>query len=180
MLKRDVIIAYAHQRKSVLGSIQSSFVTLDVVLDVNETASEGLLRLAGCRVMLRTKRYALTGVLVALAGQAMAASVNVKAGSVSLSQGQGFSAISGFASASAGDVVMAGANGRAEIIYDNGCRVLVEPGQSVSIKAAPPCSEADQEAATDSEMLSLSAVAVGGVLGGILILNEVSDHPASP
>lgn len=138
------------------------------------------MRLAGCRVVLRTVRYAVTGVLVALAGQAMAASVNVKEGSVSLSQGQGFSAISGSASASAGDVVMAGANGRAEIIYDNGCRVLVEPGQSVSIKSAPPCGEADQATATDSEMLALSAVTVGGVLGGILLLNEASDHPASP
>jgi len=140
----------------------------------------GLLRLAGYTVMLRTVRYAVTGVLITLAGQAMAASVNVKGGSVSLSQGQGFAGILGSASASAGDVVMTGANGRAEIVYDNGCRVSVEPGQSVSIKSAPPCGEAYQTAATDSEMLALSAVAVGGVLGGILILNEISDHPASP
>lgn len=130
--------------------------------------------------MLRTVRYAITGVLVVLACQAMAASVNVKSGSVSLSQGQGFAGILGSTSATAGDVVMTGANGRAEIVYDNGCRILVEPGQSVSIKSAPPCGEAYQAAATDSDMLALSAVAVGGVLGGILILNEVSDHPASP
>ncbi len=129
---------------------------------------------------MRTVRYAITGVLVVLACQAMAASVNVKSGSVSLSQGQGFAGILGSTSVTAGDVVMTGANGRAEIVYDNGCRILVEPGQSVSIKSAPPCGEAYQAAATDSDMLALSAVAVGGVLGGILILNEVSDHPASP
>ncbi len=103
----------------------------------------------------------------------------MKHGSVSISQGQGFKGVAGSTSANPGDIVMAAANGSAEIVYDNGCRVSVGPGQSVSIKSEPPC-RADAVNEDGSPMLAVGAVVVGGLLGGVLVLNEVSDRPASP
>jgi hypothetical protein len=90
---------------------------------------------------------------------------------VFVNRGEGFRGIAGSTEAAPGSLVMAGNTGRAQIIYDNGCKVIVEPGQTVEIQELPPrCRGAGW---------LLPAAIVGGVITAIVI-TEDDDKPVSP
>ena len=69
-----------------------------------------------------------------------AATIEPVQGSLSVNQaGQGFHPISGRVDAKAGDSVMVSPDGAAMIVYDDGCKVNVQPGAVATISALSPC-----------------------------------------
>jgi hypothetical protein len=75
----------------------------------------------------------------ALTSAVSAATVTAVSGKVSINRGDGFAQISDPTAAKPGDVVMVGISGLAEIVYDNDCRVKVEPGSVVAVAQTAPC-----------------------------------------
>jgi hypothetical protein len=104
-----------------------------------------------------------------------AATVTVVSGKISLNRGDGFAQISQGTAAKPGDLVMAGVSGRAEIVYDDGCRQKVEPGSVIAVAATSPCQRATASPKSDwvTETAEapkpsvlpyvLGAVAIGGI-----------------
>lgn len=74
----------------------------------------------------------------------------------------------------AGDVITAGANSSARIVFADGCVVSVEPLTTVTVPAEPPCG-----VVTDDFVVGTAAVAVA-VGAGIILLQDDNDKPASP
>jgi hypothetical protein len=71
---------------------------------------------------------------------------------------------------------MAGAHGGAEIVYDDGCRMKVDPGSVIRVSDTSPC-----QFGFNGSNLLLGAAAVAGGVGAAVILNSDNDHhPASP
>lgn len=60
-------------------------------------------------------------------------------GELTINQGQGFKSVTSRTSANIGDSVMVGAAGNATIVYDDGCRVPVQPGAVATIAPLSPC-----------------------------------------
>jgi hypothetical protein len=71
------------------------------------------------------------GTLVCL--PAMAATVKVVQGQVSVNQGQGYKQIAGAGAVSTGDQVMAAPDSRGKIVYADGCAIDVYPGAVVTV-----------------------------------------------
>jgi hypothetical protein len=103
---------------------------------------------------------------------AEAAMVQALDAPVSLNRGAGFQRVVGTTEAGPGDLVLAGNTGRAEIIYDNGCREIVEPGQTVAVKDPPP-------RCRGVGAWLLGAAVVGGVVA-IIASDDDDDKPVSP
>lgn len=131
------------------------------------------------QIVLATGLAVIAGPVFVLS-PAFALSVDVKKGAVSLSKGQGFEGITGSNSAEAGNIVMTGPNGEAEIVYDNGCHVIVRARRTVKIDEEPPCGELPYLHSAEECMLTIGAVTVGGLIGGVLLLNDGGGRPASP
>jgi hypothetical protein len=90
---------------------------------------------------------------------------------VFVNRGEGFRGIAGATEAAPGSLVRTGHTGRAQIVYDNGCKVIVEPDQTVEIQDPPPrCRGAG--------WLPAAAV-VGGIITAIIV-TEDDDKPVSP
>jgi hypothetical protein len=64
---------------------------------------------------------------------AMAATVEIVQGQMSVNQGQGYKKIMAASAVSAGDQVMAAPNSRGRIVYADGCAVDVYPGAVVTV-----------------------------------------------
>ena len=64
---------------------------------------------------------------------AMAATVEVVEGQVSVNQGQGYKQVAAASAVSAGDQVMAAPGSRGKIVYSDGCAVDVYPGAVVTV-----------------------------------------------
>ena len=88
----------------------------------------------GGRKMRRLTSLALgfcIGSLICL--PAMAATVEIVQGQVSVNQGQGYKQITAASAVSAGDQVMAAPGGRGRIVYADGCAVDVYPGAVLTV-----------------------------------------------
>ena len=64
---------------------------------------------------------------------AMAATVEIVQGQVSVNQGQGYKQITAASAVSAGDQVMAAPGGRGRIVYADGCAIDVYPGAVLTV-----------------------------------------------
>jgi hypothetical protein len=60
-------------------------------------------------------------------------------GELSINHGQGFKPIKSQVSAKVGDAVMVGPGGAATVVYDDGCKVTVQPGAVTTIAPLSPC-----------------------------------------
>jgi hypothetical protein len=113
----------------------------------------------------------LAGAFVSTASLgAVAASVEPHVSPVYVNKGRGFQVVTTSTRIGPGDTVMTKDGGRAEIIYDDGCRVRVEPGAVASVRGvsggakdgsveASPCKLAAAGPAT-------AAAAPGAALAG--------------
>ena len=117
-------------------------------------------------------------ILLLGAPAAQATSVQNAGGPVSVNSGDGFRPIQGGAQVQPGDVVMAGAGGQAEIVFDNGCRVILPAGNTVTIPAEPPACTPGSTFGDGTYILG--AVAIAGVIAGALILSGNDSGPSSP
>lgn len=79
------------------------------------------------------------GCTLLTSASAWATSIEPGQGSLSINQGQGFKPVQSSATGNVGDSVMVGPGGSATIVYDDGCRVPVQPGGVATIAPLSPC-----------------------------------------
>ena len=97
-------------------------------------------------------------------------------GSVFLNRGEGFQPASGPAQIAPGSRVHA-EQGSAEIVYENGCAVKVDAGQTVAVLFNPPSCQTG--GISDSTLIYAGGalLVAGGVTAAVLSQNQ---KPASP
>jgi len=100
-----------------------------------------------------------------LSNSAWAAMVEPREGNLSINQGQGFQPVNSRIDANVGDSVMVAPGGSATVVYDDGCRVAVQPGAVATIAPLSPCASGSY--AQDSGF-NWGAVVVGAAAGGLL------------
>ena len=110
---------------------------------------------------------------------AMAASVDVVQGQVSINRGAGYTRISGVTQAKAGDMVMASPNGRARVAYGNGCMLEVEPGMVVTVPPDTSCNPS-MLGSHHTHYIIGGLVIAGGVGAAILLSQDNDDKSSSP
>ena len=76
---------------------------------------------------------------VVAVGAAQAVTVESVEGRVLINRGAGYRTVNNSVEGAPGNRVLANANSRARIVYDNGCVVIVDPGNVITIAQAPPC-----------------------------------------
>ena len=96
-----------------------------------------------------------------LSGSSWAATVEPGQGNLTINQGQGFQPVNNRVDANVGDSVMVAPGGSATVVYDDGCKVAVQPGAVTSIAPLSPCASGSNAADGDW---------VGPVIAGTLAL----------
>ena len=76
---------------------------------------------------------------VLVATPSWAAVIEPGYGDLTINQGQGFKPVTSRANANVGDSVMVGPGGSATVVYDDGCKVNVQPGAVTTIAPLSPC-----------------------------------------
>jgi hypothetical protein len=79
------------------------------------------------------------GCAVLVASPSWAAMIEPGYGDLTINQGQGFKPVTGRTSANLGDSAMVGPGGSATVVYDDGCKVPVQPGAVATIAPLSPC-----------------------------------------
>ena len=74
-----------------------------------------------------------------LSSSTWAATIEPGQGSLSVNQGQGFQPVNTRVDANVGDSVMVSPGGSATVVYDDGCKVTVQPGAVATIAPLSPC-----------------------------------------
>lgn len=95
----------------------------------------------------------------------VAATVQPLQGTLSINHGQGFEPVNGQLTAQVGDFVMVAPGGAATVVYDDGCKVNLQPGAVMTIAPLSPCASGSY--AQDSDF-NWGGVAMGVVAGGAL------------
>ena len=103
--------------------------------------------------------------LALAASPCLATTVEPGQGSLSINHGQGFEPVGGPMTAQAGDSVMVAPGGTATVVYDDGCKVAVQPDGVTTIAPLSPCASGSY--AQDSSF-NWGGVAMGVVAGGLL------------
>jgi hypothetical protein len=94
----------------------------------------------------------------------LAATVEPDQGNLSINQGQGYQPVNGRVDAKVGDSVMVAPGGGATVVYDDGCKVDVQPGAVTTIAPLSPC--ASGSSADDSS--NWGGWLIGGAAGAAL------------
>jgi hypothetical protein len=76
---------------------------------------------------------------VLAASPSWATVVEPGSGKVFINQGKGFKAVKHRINANVGDAVMVSPGGTATVVYDDGCKVNVQPGAVLTIEQLSPC-----------------------------------------
>jgi hypothetical protein len=77
------------------------------------------------------------GCALLIASPSWAAMVQPGLGDLTINQGKGFRPATSRISANVGDSVMVGPGGSATVVYDDGCKVNVQPGAVTAIVSTP-------------------------------------------
>src|ERR1700722_3924967 len=92
-------------------------------------------------------------------------------GNLYINDGRGFQPVNDRVDANVGQSVMVAPGGTAMVIYPDGCKVAVQPGQVTTITSASPCTNpfpADQTLAQDAPSNGGNAGLAWGVAGTAL------------
>ena len=127
--------------------------------------------------------------VISMASQALAATVNATSGQVLINRGEGYMMVAGSTQANAGDTIVVNPGGSAQIVYPDGCVVDVSPGSVAAVSAQSPCgggggsTSSTETAATNSgsnngTLFAIGALAVGGGVAAALLLQK--DKSSSP
>jgi hypothetical protein len=145
-------------------------------------------------------RFLLKGVAVtAIACMSLpsfAATLQPIEAEVFVNRGSGFQKVTGPTQANVGDTVMAGPVGAAQLVYEDGCKVSINPGGVVAVQELSPClanAHAAELALPAKEPaveyydpsayygIGAAALATGGVItAGILLSRKHHNNPMSP
>ena len=112
-----------------------------------------------------------------------AATLEFVQGKVMVNHGGGYRFVSGSVNLKPGDMIVADSGGSAQLFYDGGCTVLIEPGAVVTVAELPPCLTTQATPSTlglSPEALAIGAVAIGTGVVAVLLLSNGSDKAASP
>lgn len=138
---------------------------------------------------------AVAGLFILAAPGTRAATLEALQGTVLVDRGNGFGIVNGPTYLNPGDSVIANPGGSAQIVYSDGCRIAVQPGDVVPAQSVSPCanggsSPAAQESKSDESGgggINSTTLLVGGAVVGIgagaaalLLSGGDDDHPASP
>ncbi len=126
-----------------------------------------------------------------LTSSTRAATLEPEQGEVWINHGQGFLRVYGPADAKVGDNVMVGPGSTATVVYDDGCRVAVQPGAVMMIGPVPPCASGSQTGNTtltgsQTDNINWGVVGLGVVLAGAAgvgiyyATKSTTASPASP
>lgn len=117
-------------------------------------------------------RILLVGALAlgVMASSAIGATLQPMQGRIELNS----QSVKGPRTVKAGDIVTAGADGSATIVYADGCTLTVNPGTTVRVPAQSPCNLGA------ADFLVGGAVVAAGVGGAIILSQDDDDKPASP
>ena len=112
-----------------------------------------------------------------------AATLEFVQGKVMVNHGGGYRFVSGSVNLKPGDMIVADSGGSAQLFYDGGCTVPIEPGAVVTVAELPPCLTTQATPSTlglSPEALAIGAVAIGTGVVAVLLLSNGSDKAASP
>ena len=115
---------------------------------------------------------------VAASSPSFAATVTSTGGEVSVNQGTGFRRVAGTVVAGVGASVMVGPTGSGQIVYEDGCRVDLNPNTVMNIAERSPCVVAATQ--TNYTIPIIGAVVLGGGVAAILLSRKDEAKPASP
>lgn len=99
-----------------------------------------------------------------LSSTAWATTLEPGQGTLSVNQGQGFQPVNSRIDANVGDSAMVAPGGTATIVYDDGCKVPVQPGEVATIAPLSPCASGSY--AQDSNDYT-GALIMGGLVAGV-------------
>jgi len=120
------------------------------------------------------------GCAVFYASVSWAATIEPVQGNLSVNQaGQGFHPISGRVDANVGDSVMVSPDGAATVVYDDGCKVNVQPGAVATISPLSPCASGSN--ADDSSNWGAWVIGAGAAAAlGLAIYEATKTSSSSP
>lgn len=98
---------------------------------------------------------------MAMSSSAWAATIEPGQGGLSINQGQGFQPVNSRIDANVGDSVMVSPGGTATVVYDDGCKVQVQPGAVTTIAPLSPCASGSYAQNNDFDW--------GGVAFGVVV-----------
>jgi hypothetical protein len=101
-----------------------------------------------------------------LSTSSWAATVEPGQGSLTVNQGQGFQPVNSRIDANVGDSVMVAPGGSATVVYDDGCKVEVQPDAVTTIAPISPCASGSY--AQDGGFNWTGALVMGGAFGAAL------------
>ncbi len=107
--------------------------------------------------MSRRSLVGVFGFAMLLSSSTWAASLQPGQGDLTINQGQGFQPVNARVDANVGDSVMVGPGGAATVVYDDGCKVAVQPGAITTISPLSPCASGSYAA----DDVNWGAVALG-------------------
>lgn len=96
-----------------------------------------------------------------LSSSTWAATVVPGQGNLTVNQGQGFQPVNSRVDANVGDSVMVGPNSSATVVYDDGCKVNVQPGAVTTIAPLSPCASGSYADNDQNDGSTWGAVALG-------------------
>jgi hypothetical protein len=99
-----------------------------------------------------------------LSSSTWAATLQPGQGQLSVNQGQGFQPVNSRIDANVGDSVMVTPDGSATVVYDDGCKVNVQPGAVATIAPISPCASGSYADDNNNNSDLGAWVMVGGVL----------------
>jgi hypothetical protein len=137
-------------------------------------------------------RSFLIGLCIAVfaSSPALAATIQAIKGETLINRGgAGFQKVVGSATwGEVGDLVMVRPDGRAAIVYEDGCSVPVLPGDVAKVQAQSPCNSGRFSFRNHRRAYLLGGLAIGGIAAGIIALTNnngggnggAKEKPASP
>ena len=126
-------------------------------------------------------RIIVSGLFVAGFGccsSAWAATIQPIDGETLVNRGEGYIQILDSVQGNAGDVVMVRPNGRATIVYDDGCEQTVLPEEVVTVSAQSPC-KVGPALGNNAGKYLLGGALVAGTVAGIVLLTGDDDDSKS-
>lgn len=101
-----------------------------------------------------------------LSTSSWAATVEPGQGNLTINQGQGFQPVNSRVDANVGDSVMVAPGGTATVVYDDGCKVQIQPDSVTTIAPISPCASGSY--AQDSGFNWTGALVMGAAFGTAL------------
>jgi hypothetical protein len=124
-----------------------------------------------------TKLPAIVGLTASLAASvgAQAAILQSIRGDVLVNRGGGYAAVHGTTEVKTGDIVMVDANGKARLVFPDGCQEEVPAGSVTTVSATSPCSQR-----LGAVPLALGGMAIVGGMAGALAATTTAPQAPPP